>query len=173
MYGIETRIRNQRTNIKTVCPQFPYTSNHTSIVVMAKDKGTPPLNSTVRVTVSLAASQGEVPTWDGSYDGTIYEVEETVPSGHTIAQFSANSNIMDPHLQGVSFALIKSDGSQSQFDDMFRISTSSNTVKLKLRGNLDYNIKNMYTVRLRVTVRHLEYIFHTSGVGKINVYLDF
>ncbi|XP_033753809.1 LOW QUALITY PROTEIN: neural-cadherin-like [Pecten maximus] len=134
---------------------FPYTSNQTSVIVMAKDNGNPPLNSTVRVTISLAASQGEVPTWDESYDGMVYVVEETVPSGHTIGRFTASSNILDPQLQGVSFALIKSDGSQSQFDDMFRISTSSNLVKLKLRGNLDYNHKNMYTVRLRVTNKGL------------------
>ena len=88
-----------------------------------------------------------------NYDGQIYIVNETAFPGYVIATFGAQSNQEDSAYQGLTFALIKNDGSQSQYDDTFMTNSPTPTeVRLTLRTQLNYKLKVRYTLRLRVSV---------------------
>nr|KAG5712241.1 hypothetical protein BaRGS_014591 [Batillaria attramentaria] len=116
------------------------------LTVMAKDKGTPPLNSTVKATISVAVGTSNPPTWDKKYDSIVYEVDETAPVGTLVATMSCNSNIEDKR---VEFQIIQEDGSSSQSTGTFAITYTGNTMYLNVDGKLDYETINSYTVRLR------------------------
>ncbi|KAH3768191.1 hypothetical protein DPMN_169403 [Dreissena polymorpha] len=55
-------------------------------------------------------------------------------------------------LDGVSFGLIDEFENTEQQLGPFRIQQQGNRVTLMLRGVLDFNVKNRYELRLRVTV---------------------
>lgn len=116
---------------------------------MAKDKGTPSLNSTVTVTIAVATGTSIPPSWDMDYDQKVYSVDETAPVGTLIASMSCNSNIDD---ERVEFQIIQEDGSSSQSTGTFSIAVNGNTMNLLVDGKLDYETVSSYTVRLRCLV---------------------
>ena len=118
---------------------------------MAKDKGLPPLNSNATITITLTTGDQDPPSWDEDYDGRIYTVQETAQVGFVIARLRATSHVPPP-LDGVSFALIDSNGKPGPIAENFRVDASEKTVKLKVQSPLDFNSKNLYTLRLRVSV---------------------
>lgn len=118
---------------------------------MAQDKGTPPLNANVSVTITVTMGSMEAPTWDESYDGRTYTVPETQQMGYPIAKMSATSSVPPP-LDGVSFSIVKPDGSTTQVLGNFRIVSSDKEMKLKLNRQLNYTENHSYTLRLRAEV---------------------
>lgn len=71
--------------------------------------------------------------------------------GYKIATFYASSNVPPP-LDGVSFAIVDSNGQPRQSAGNFRVEGRDNYMNLRLNGPLNYKINNTYTLRLRVTV---------------------
>ncbi|KAK3086114.1 hypothetical protein FSP39_013724 [Pinctada imbricata] len=129
---------------------IPMRQDTIRLKVMAKDKGTPSLNSNATITITLTTGDQDPPTWDEDYDRNVYTVDETAQVGHVIARLRATSHVPPP-LDGVSFALIDSSGNPSPIAENFRVDASENTVKLKVQSPLDFNIKNSYTLRIRVS----------------------
>ena len=121
------------------------------IRVKAEDKGSPPLSSFVSVDISITDRNNNPPTWMSKGYEREYVVEETAPIAHIIATMKAQSNTPAP-FDGLSFALIDSMENTVQQLGPFRIHQEGNTVILILKGQLDYNVKNRYELRLRVTV---------------------
>lgn len=119
--------------------------------VMGKDKGIPPLSSNATITITLTTGNQNPPTWNENYEGQTYLVNETSPIGYPIATFSATSHV-DPPLDGVSFALVDSNGNSQQMVEDFRVDSQDRTMKLKVANQLDVSVKSLYTLRLRVTV---------------------
>lgn len=119
--------------------------------VMAKDKGIPPLSSNATITITLTTGNQNPPTWNENYEGQTYLVNETSPIGYPIATFSATSHV-DPPLDGVSFALVDSNGNSQQMVEDFRVDSHDRIMKLKVANQLDVSVKSLYTLRLRVTV---------------------
>lgn len=128
------------------------------LLAMAKDKGTPPLNSTVSVIISVAKGTSSPPSWDKEYDQLVFDVEETAAVGTHIATMKCNSNILD---QRVEFQIIREDGSSSPSTGTFSIIFNGNTMKLMVDGKLDYESVNSFTIRLRCLVRFLEEVGHS------------
>lgn len=118
---------------------------------MAKDKGVPPLNSTASVSVRVIDLTSQPPTWNrNDYDTNPYTVDETAVPGHIIASFSATSNVENPT---VSFSLIAADGSPVQSLPPFGITSGGGVVNLTVFSvTMDFNVKNRYELRLRVSV---------------------
>ena len=81
----------------------------------------------------------------------MYIVNETEQVGFKIATFYASSNVPPP-LDGVSFAIVDSDGQPRQTSGNFRVESRNNYMNLRLNGPLNYRINNTYSLRLRVTV---------------------
>lgn len=119
--------------------------------VMAKDKGSPPLTSNATISITLTSGNQNPPTWNANYEGQTYLVNETSPIGYPIATFTATSHV-DPPLEGVSFALVDSNGNSQQTVESFRVDSQDKTMKLKVANQLDVSMKSLYTLRLRVTV---------------------
>ena len=130
------------------------------LTVMAKDKGTPPLNSTASVTIKVAVGTSSPPTWDQNYDSMYYSVSETDVSAR-IATMKCNSNIEDDR---VEFQIIGEDGSSSQSTGTFSISYVGNTLYLNVDGKLDYEKISSYTVRLRCLVSAALVFLYVWGV---------
>ena len=65
---------------------------------MAKDQGTPPLNSTAKVTINVAIGTSSPPEWDKDYDQEVYHVKETAMN-ERIATMKCFSNIDDERLE--------------------------------------------------------------------------
>ncbi|XP_061162553.1 neural-cadherin-like [Saccostrea echinata] len=118
--------------------------------IMAKDKGIPPLSSNATITITLTTGNQNPPTWNDNYEGQTYTVNETSQIGFPIATFSATSHV-DPPLDGVSFALVDSNGNSQQTVENFRVDSQDKTMKLKVANPLDVSVKSLYTLRLRVT----------------------
>ncbi|ESO86530.1 hypothetical protein LOTGIDRAFT_167053 [Lottia gigantea] len=135
--------------------------------VMAKDKGIIPLNANVSVTVKVANITSKPPSWDrNDYDSTPYKVNETVPFGYMIAEFAASSNV-DGNPR-VLFNLINGDGNAVAVLDPFYLEIQGNKVQLKVNSRLDYNVKPLHELRLRVT--NYNFIPSTSEISpKIEV----
>ncbi|KAK3581134.1 hypothetical protein CHS0354_033929 [Potamilus streckersoni] len=125
-------------------------TDRVELTVKAEDQGTPPLAATVKVTITITHRQNNPPTWDSDQYEREYLVNETAPIGHIIAMMSASSNMPAPY-DGVTFSLIDPQGYPVQVFDVFRIDQMGNTVYLRLKGSLDFNVKNKYELRLRVT----------------------
>ncbi|KAK6174384.1 hypothetical protein SNE40_017672 [Patella caerulea] len=118
------------------------------LVVMAKDKGEPPLNKTANVIIKVADITSKPPTWNSNDYSRTYNVSETALNGFQVAEFSATSNIDNPNLV---FSLVNNDGNPTTILEPFSIESSGTTVKLLVHSSLDYNIKELYEVRIRVT----------------------
>ncbi|XP_071091775.1 neural-cadherin-like isoform X1 [Haliotis cracherodii] len=128
------------------------TKQQYDLTVMAKDKGVPPLNSTASVSVRVIDLTSQPPTWNrNDYDTNPYTVDETAVPGHIIASFSATSNVDNPT---VSFSLIAADGSPVQSLPPFGITSGGGVVNLTVFSvTMDFNVKNRYELRLRVSNR--------------------
>ncbi|XP_071177027.1 neural-cadherin-like isoform X2 [Mytilus edulis] len=118
--------------------------------VRTEDKGIPPLHSTVLVNIDVTTGDQPAPTWDDNYNGQSFTVNETEQVGYKIATFYASSNVPPP-LDGVSFAIVDSNGQPRQSAGNFRVEGRDNYMNLRLNGPLNYKINNTYTLRLRVT----------------------
>ncbi|KAH3768189.1 hypothetical protein DPMN_169401, partial [Dreissena polymorpha] len=118
--------------------------------VKAEDQGTPKLSAFVTVTISITDRNSNPPTWDSNTYEREYEVKETAPIAYVITSMTAQSNTPAP-LDGVSFGLIDEFENTVQQLGPFRIQQQGNRVTLMLRGVLDFNVKNRYELRLRVT----------------------
>ncbi|WAR12271.1 CADN-like protein, partial [Mya arenaria] len=120
------------------------------IRVKAEDRGSPPLSSFVSVDIGITDRNNNPPTWESNTYEREYVVKETAQIAYVIASMGAQSNTPAP-FDGLSFALIDSQENTVQQLGPFRIQQDGNTVTLVLKGQLDYNVKNRYELRLRVT----------------------
>ncbi|KAL4234097.1 hypothetical protein ACF0H5_005750 [Mactra antiquata] len=118
--------------------------------VKAQDQGDPPMSAYSSVTIGVTDRTNNPPTWDSNAYEQEYVVKETESIPYVIAQMKASSNTPAP-FDGLSFALIDSTEDTVQQLGPFRIYQEGNTVRLILKGQLDYNVQNRYELRLRVT----------------------
>ncbi|XP_025116175.1 neural-cadherin-like [Pomacea canaliculata] len=121
-----------------------------SLRVMAKDKGVPPLNSTVSVTVNVITSSNKPPSFDKNYTGMVYTVSEMAAQGVPIIQdITCNSNIDDPR---VDFQLADANSGTfdtSQFFYIRKSDSSPNKATVYSNGVFDFETKQSHIVRLR------------------------
>ena len=101
--------------------------------------------------IKVTTGDQPAPTWDEDYNGRSYIVNETEQVGYKIATFYASSNVLPP-LDGVSFAIVDSNGQPRQTSGNFRVESRSSKMNLRLFGPLNYRNNNTYSLRLRVTV---------------------
>ncbi|PVD20719.1 hypothetical protein C0Q70_18878 [Pomacea canaliculata] len=142
---VSGRIDREAPNMEKYIQKTQY-----SLRVMAKDKGVPPLNSTVSVTVNVIISSNKPPSFDKNYTGMVYTVNETAAQGFPIIQdITCNSNIDDPR---VDFQLADANSGTydtSQFFYIRKSDSSPNKATVYSNGVFDFETKQSHIVRLR------------------------
>ncbi|KAK7483025.1 hypothetical protein BaRGS_00025688, partial [Batillaria attramentaria] len=114
---------------------------------MAKDKGVPPRNSTVGVTVNIKSGSSRPPVWDPEWLNQNYVVPETIGAGQVvIPDLSCNSSVSNTR---VEFQLMRADGTPALQTEFFSIRANGNSVSVLSTGNFDYEKATQHTVRIR------------------------
>ncbi|KAI9564700.1 hypothetical protein GHT06_008441 [Daphnia sinensis] len=117
-----------------------------ALMAVARDNGTEPMSSRVRVVINVASSKIKPPYFT--------DIPESVrlPENYTsyktpIATLAAHSNIAAPDLY---FELVKGQTEQTNSDETFRINERGNSVDIHAAKALDYEKVTQYILTVRV-----------------------
>ena len=112
----------------------------------AKDNGTEPQSSRVRVVITVASSKIKPPYFTDLMD-TVRLPENYTDYKRPIATMAAHSNILESDLY---FELVKGQTEQTNSDETFRINERGNAVDILVAKPLDYEKVTQYILTVRV-----------------------
>ena len=136
---------------------FVFQSVTINLVVMAQDQGTPPLNSTVSVILTIVSDSEDPPRFlPGNYS---VSVSESLGVGGTITTIMAKSQ------NGLEFVLVPLSNifrTQKVIPDEIIVGSQINVTqmaRLKTEASLDYETTQSYTLTVRATVSIILYCY--------------
>ncbi len=117
-----------------------------ALMAVARDNGSEPMSSRVRVMINVASSKIKPPFF------TDIPEPVSLPENYTsyktpIATLAAHSNIAAPDLY---FELVKGQTEQTNSDETFRINERGNSVDIHAAKALDYEKVTQYILTVRV-----------------------
>ena len=135
---------------------------------MARDKGSPPKSTEVRMVVEITQTTNEYPRWIEDYSAVTIRLSENVPVNHPVKRFRANSTVPDAL---VNYFISPGDTPEQNGEPKsfyHQLDKETNEMVLLTYRPLDYEALSRYTLTIKAAVS-TEFSVFSNLIRKIMI----